>query len=550
MLPCPPTTPSALKFPQWENELESDPDKEFLLDGIKNGFRIIRPDSDLSPVEVGNYKSTTDAHGKVEAQILKELQEGNYVVSDRKATIVSALGAVPKANSDKIRLIHDCSKPVSGALNSYAETQSFRYQTLDDAVKQLGPGYYMAKLDLHSAYRSVKIHPDCFMATGLKWKFSGHDEFTYMYDTRLPFGASCSPGIFNRLTQSVNRMMAKRGYIVVSYLDDFLIISRDYDTCKQGLDTLITLVRKLGFHVNWSKVEGPTQNITFLGININSLDMSLSLPQSKQLDFIALLRSFSTRKRATQRQLQSLAGKLNWACQVIRGGRTFIRRVLDAMNSLRTPSQKLKLDADFHSDIHWWLSFMQHFNGKSCWPSRYPITSVQVDACNQGGGMWFQGDWSYVNWQHDWPEAVDLHINYKETLAIVAAARKWALSWANHKVIIYTDSTTAKALINKGTCKQGYVMAALRELFWLSVMFNFELVAVHIAGCNNTIADAISRLDNKPWQHVYPVLARAYAPFQYSWNQFVNQLRAYVTPVTLCHLCKTWESQGSYRSPI
>jgi hypothetical protein len=131
-----------------------------------------------------------------------------------------------------VRLIHDCSRPQSLSLNSYAETDSFKYQTVDEAVKFLRPGYYMAKLDLQSAYRSVKLHPDCFAATGLKWQFAGHNQPTYMYDTKLPFGASCSPGIFHRLTQSVNRMMERRGFKTLSYLDDFLVITKDHATCQ------------------------------------------------------------------------------------------------------------------------------------------------------------------------------------------------------------------------------------------------------------------------------------------------------------------------------
>jgi hypothetical protein len=539
-LPRPHKSPSTLKLSSWKKELQTDPDKDFLLDGITNGFRIIKGNAELLPTEVGNYKSTTEPQvkQKVEAQILVELKEGNYVVTPNKPTIVSALGAIPKPNSDKIRLIHDCSRPKELSVNSYAETEHFRYQTIDDAVKHLKQGYYMAKLDLHAAYRSVKIHPDCYLATGLKWKFEGHSDYIYMYDERLPFGASCSPGIFDRLTRSINRMMARRGYVIISYLDDFLIISKDYVTCKTALATLIALVRELGFQINWSKVEGPVQHIVFLGICINSVDMSLSLPQTKQQEFINLLYSFSTRKRATQRQLQALAGKLNWACQVIRGGRTFIRRVLDAMNMFHSPTQKHKLTAEFHADIQWWLLFMQHFNGKAYYPSPYPITSAHVDACNQGGGMYYQGDWAYINWQQDWPAASNLHINYKETLAIVAAAIKWAPLWANHKVIIYTDSTTAKALINKGTTRNKYVMPALRDLFWLSVAFNFELKAVHIAGHQNTIADTISRLDTKSWPELYKVLYPELTSVVPVSNQFLDTVHHHMSWTTLCYLCR------------
>ena len=37
-------------------------------------------------------------------------------------------------------------------------------------------------------------------------------------------------------------------------------------------------------------------------------------------------------------------------------------------------------------------------------------------------------------------------------------------------------------------------MRELREVFWLSAIYNFHLTAVYIEGANNTLADAISRL--------------------------------------------------------
>ena len=133
--------------------------------------------------------------------ILSKLREGRYIATQEWPKIISAQCAIPKSNSDKICLIHDASRPANYGLNSLAQPDSFKYQTMDDAVANLAPSYYIAKVDLASAYRCVKIHPDCFDATGLKWKFNGNT--MYMYDSRLPFGCSKSLYIFNTLTQSV-----------------------------------------------------------------------------------------------------------------------------------------------------------------------------------------------------------------------------------------------------------------------------------------------------------------------------------------------------------
>ena len=57
-------------------------------------------------------------------------------------------------------------------------------------------------------------------------KVVGETHFTYMYNSKLPFGASKSPEIFHRIMQAIACMMTRQGfYTILAYLDDFLIIS-------------------------------------------------------------------------------------------------------------------------------------------------------------------------------------------------------------------------------------------------------------------------------------------------------------------------------------
>ena len=223
-------------------ELQEDEDKDFLLDGILNGFQLIPADSSLSPAEMENYRSATEppARAKVEATLREELEEGNYVISPSKPTIVSALGAVPKSNSDELRLIHDCSMSKGQGVNSYVPTlDKLHFQTIDDAVKLVTPECYLARINLRHAYRSVPIHPANYPATGLKWTFSGDASPTFMYDTSLCFGGRKSPGIFHRLTQSVRRMMCHKSFAeIVVYLDDFLVVSPTQEGCERAFTTL------------------------------------------------------------------------------------------------------------------------------------------------------------------------------------------------------------------------------------------------------------------------------------------------------------------------
>ena len=61
-----------------------------------------------------------------------------------------------------------------------------------------------------------------------------------------------------------------------------------------------------------------------------------------------------------------------------------------------------------------------------------------------------------MNYKHDLVEAKGLHINNKEILAVLSAAERWGSNWMDGDVVVCTDSTVAKAVINKGTCRNEF----------------------------------------------------------------------------------------------
>ena len=47
----------------------------------------------------------------------------------------------------------------------------------------------------------------------------------------------------------------------------------------------MSLLRELGFAINYGKVEGPTQRLVFLGIVLDTVQMTLELPDDKMHEF-------------------------------------------------------------------------------------------------------------------------------------------------------------------------------------------------------------------------------------------------------------------------
>ena len=204
-----------LVFETWATELTNDPDLEFILDGVKNGFQLLSPDLMVSHAFTQNNKSALrpGAKDQIEAQLIKGLREDHFAIAVKTnmPIIINALGAVPKKDSNELRMIMDCSRPLTMNANSYMDLEHYKYVTVDDAANLCQPGCWLAKVDLKHAYRSVGTHPDSWRVTGMSWRFNDSKHPTYLYDKRLPFGARASPMVFHRLTQGICCMMARRG---------------------------------------------------------------------------------------------------------------------------------------------------------------------------------------------------------------------------------------------------------------------------------------------------------------------------------------------------
>ena len=95
------------------------------------------------------------------------------------------------------------------------------------------------------------------------------------------------------------------------YLDDYLVVGLpESDECACFLSTLMSLCTCLGLPIASEKLEGPACMLTFLGIEIDTLNMQHWLPHAKLIILRALIRSWLGCKACSKRELQSLTGKL------------------------------------------------------------------------------------------------------------------------------------------------------------------------------------------------------------------------------------------------
>ena len=167
--------------------------------------------------------------------------------------------------------------PLKGQALISKELCSLRYVSVEDVIPiivKLGKG---ALLALESAYRIVPVHPEDRHLLGIH-----HDSATYV-DAALPFGLRSVPKIFNALADGLEWIMIKHGVAhAIHYLDDFLFLGPpDSLVCQQSLTQALAICQNLGVPVAMHKCEGPATTLTFLGIELDTIEMEMRLPLKK-----------------------------------------------------------------------------------------------------------------------------------------------------------------------------------------------------------------------------------------------------------------------------
>lgn len=86
-------------------------------------------------------------------------------------------------------------------------------------------------------------------------------------------------------------------------------------TALESKRTLCSIFDSLGLPLEPSKLQGPTTCLTFLGIEVDTVNQQLCLPTDKLDRLLNELEEARGRKVILKRELQSLTGLLQHACR-------------------------------------------------------------------------------------------------------------------------------------------------------------------------------------------------------------------------------------------
>jgi len=244
--------------------------------------------------------------------------------------------------------------------------------------------------------------------------------------TCLPFGLSSGPRIFTKIMKPVVSYLRSQGYINVIYLDDLLLLAKEYNACVDTVLKTKLVLEQLGFVINLKKSElRPTTQIKFLGFMFNSVNMTMSLPKQKIEKLLKLCSQLSRKGAITIQKFSEFIGNMVAACPAVPYGllhtKIFERAKFKALLKFDSYKAKMAISDDVHRDIAWWENTIPTAcTSLNAEEFKYEIFS---DASKTGWGVYSpdgqtHGFWSVLEQFRS--------INYRELMAAYYGLRCYA----------------------------------------------------------------------------------------------------------------------------
>ena len=223
--------------------------------------------------------------------------------------------------------------------------------------------------------------------------------------------------------------MAKHGFPgLYNYIDD-LIFTGLPSKIHQAYQFLQDLLSKLGLDISYKKLVPSSISVVCLGILIDTVDRTISIPPQKLQDIVCMCRNWSSRTYCSKNHLQSLLSSLLYITKCVKPARIFLQLLRDIFNNT-----KILPTAEFFKDLAWFNEFLSQYNRVTFYDQKFSRIPIHLDASLTGLG----GQFGSMVYSLPIPLGfMNYTIVHLELLNKIVAAKIWATHWSNRNNSIF-----------------------------------------------------------------------------------------------------------------
>ena len=325
------TVSSKLNLPVWESYLQdySDP---LVLQCLKYGWPINFQGSFIPSATFKNHPSAVRRPTVLNEYVSKELQydaiSGPFDANPfDNFCVISPLLCVPKRDSAEFRIVHDLSFPDGKSVNSGIPSDTYLSEDyhlrlpglsrLAEFIIAKGRNCKIFKRDLKRAYRQIPVDPADTPL--LSFQVDGR----FYFHRFLPFGGRSCVMCCQRTTKAVVYILECDGILVDVYIDDFFG-AEHADIAAIVFQRIVEVFKELNLLAAEEKDVTPTYEMICLGILVNTIHFTLSVPSFRIVELETELNSWLTLNTVAKHEVQCILGKLSFVAACITPGRAFI----------------------------------------------------------------------------------------------------------------------------------------------------------------------------------------------------------------------------------
>jgi hypothetical protein len=243
--------------------------------------------------------------------------------------------------------------------------------------------------------------------------------------------------------------------------------------------------------------------LTVIGFDVDPNCMSATLPTHKKDELVAHLRTFAGKGyRWSLREFQQLAGWCEWSFNIFPLLKPGLSAVYDKISEKTQPFARLHVNNAIIRELLWMADHIEHSSGLLFYksldfdPKSDDVVVAYTDASGIGLGLWFPDE--DFACQSPLPEDSPKDtIFFAEALAVCSAVHAIQnMPEVPSKMLIYTDNTNTVAMFNSLRAHPPYNLILVSAVNVL-IEHHVDLRVEHVSGCDNIVADALSRFHNE-----------------------------------------------------